>query len=139
MKTKTILVITLFAVLSALSFAQIDRSKQPAPSAAKKINIGESKSFTLENGLQVVVVENHKLPLVSLSLVVNNDPVLEKEYAGYVDMTGKLLRTATSKKSKDVIDKEIDLIGGNLDFSASGFYAVSLKKHSENELCKSIY
>ncbi len=129
--TRIFRVAALFTVLSIANFAQVDRSKQPAPAAAEKINVGKSKSFTLENGLQVIVVENHKLPLVSLSLVVNNDPVLEKENAGYVDMTGKLLRTATSKKSKDVIDKEVDLIGGELNFTASGFYAGSLKKHSE--------
>ena len=131
MNAKIPSVLMLVLLLSVAGVAQVDRTKQPAPSAAKTVNIGESRSFTLDNGLQVVVVENHKQPIISMSLLVDNDPVLEKEQAGYVEIMGNMLRTATTTKTKDQIDKEVDLIGADLKFSASGFYATSLKKHNE--------
>ena len=57
--------------------AQIDRSKQPKAGPAPTINITSPKSFKLSNGLEVLVVENHKLPRVSISLTLDNPPVLE--------------------------------------------------------------
>ena len=125
---------TLTVLVSSVMNAQVDRSKRPLPAEAKAVNIAESKTFTLENGLKVVVVEDHKLPLISLSLSVDNDPVAEKENAGYIDITGKLLRTGTKNKSKVQIDKAIDFIGASFNVSASGFYASSLKKHSSELL-----
>jgi predicted Zn-dependent peptidase len=57
--------------------SQIDRSKQPKSGPAPKINIGKPQSFKLSNGLKVMVVENHKLPRVSINLRLDNQPVLE--------------------------------------------------------------
>ncbi|TAJ15132.1 insulinase family protein [Marinilabiliaceae bacterium JC017] len=125
--------ISLFILL--LSFvvcmqAQLDRTNPPKPGPAPKIKIGESKIFELKNGLKVFVVENHKMPVVSYSLSLDVDPVLEGEKAGYVQMTGDLMRAGTANRSKDQIDEQIDFIGASLSTSAHGIYARSLKKHS---------
>ena len=47
--------------------AQVDRSKMPEPGPAPKIELGETQSLTLENGLIQYVVERLSLPKVSLS------------------------------------------------------------------------
>ncbi|MGY8940273.1 MAG: insulinase family protein, partial [Flavobacteriales bacterium] len=73
MKTKIYSIITLL-FLSLNVFAQIDRTKIPASGPAPKINIGTPEKFTLPNGLQVLVVENHKLPRVSVTLDIDNPP-----------------------------------------------------------------
>ena len=60
------LVIFLFCAVASLAVtAQVDRSKAPAPAPAPKIQIGESETFTLDNGLKVILVENHKRPVIS--------------------------------------------------------------------------
>ncbi len=41
------------------------RKQAPAAGDAPKIQIGKAETFKLENGLTVIVVENHKLPKVS--------------------------------------------------------------------------
>jgi hypothetical protein len=46
----------------------LDRSIVPQPGPAPKIQIGSYQTFTMDNGLKVIVVENHKLPNVSYSL-----------------------------------------------------------------------
>jgi len=50
---------------------------QPKPGPSPSINIKKPESFTLANGLKVLVVENHKLPRVSYSLTIDNAPYAE--------------------------------------------------------------
>jgi len=136
---KKIISITLAALLiGGATFAQkgtkLDRSIKPKPAAAPEIKLGTTQSFTLENGLQVFVVENHKLPQVSFSLSLDIDPVLEGDMAGYKSATGELLSTGTKNRTKDQINEQIDFIGASLNTYAEGIYASSLKKHQEKLL-----
>lgn len=114
--------------------AQIDRSVRPEPGPAPEIKIGAHQSFTLDNGLNVIVVENHKVPVVSYQLTLDVDPVMEKDAVGYVSMTGNLLRSGTTNRTKAEIDEKVDFIGANLNTYTNGIYAQSLKKHSETLL-----
>lgn len=126
------LILTLSAIfIFAAAFAQLDRSQRPEPGPAPRIEIGDAKSFTLDNGLRVFVVENTKIPRVAISMVFDYDPVYEGPFAGMVDITGQMLRTATATRSKEVIDDEIDFIGASLSTSATGLFASGLSRHSE--------
>ncbi len=121
-----------FAAILFLSFgvnAQIDRSKQPEAGPAPKINIEEPDSFTLANGLKVMVVENHKLPRVSMSLRLDNPPILEGEKAGVSNITGQLLGTGTQKMAKDDFNERVDYLGASLNFYSSGAAANTLSKY----------
>ncbi len=51
--------------------AQVDRTKAPAAGPAPKIQLGDYDTFTLKNGMKVLVVENHKTPKVNFSLSLN--------------------------------------------------------------------
>ncbi|HZH54084.1 MAG TPA: insulinase family protein, partial [Sphingobacteriaceae bacterium] len=73
-KLSIYLLISLLGFTAA--FAQVDRSTYPAPGPAPQINIGDPETFTLPNGLRVFVVENHKLPRVTYSLILDRDPIL---------------------------------------------------------------
>lgn len=129
MKNITLTIIATLIVASG--FAQLDRSKRPAPGPAPRIDIGEAKSFTLDNGLRVFVVENQKIPRVTISMVFDYDPVHQGPVAGLVDITGQLIRTATENRTKEMIDDEIDFIGASLSASATGLYATGLSRHTE--------
>lgn len=109
----------------------LDRSKRPEPGPAPEIKIAKADTFRLENGLRVFVVENHKLPKVSFQLVLDYDPVKEGDKTGVADITGELIKTGTTTKTKEQIDKEIDLMGADFFTSSNGFFASSLKKHSD--------
>ena len=121
----------IFFILSISVFAQVDRSKKPDAGPAPEIKIADYESFTLENGLKVFVVENHKLPRVSFSLIINRDPIVEGPNAGYISLAGSLLRTGTKNRTKDEIDEHVDFIGASLTTSSTGVAAVSLTKHIE--------
>ncbi len=114
-----------------VSFAQIDRSKLPEPATPRPIEIGEYETFELKNGLQIFVVENHKLPRVSYNLLVDREPLLEGDKAGYLEMVGPMLRRGTETRTKEQLDEEIDFIGASLNARSTGLFASGLSKYSE--------
>jgi predicted Zn-dependent peptidase len=79
----------------------------------------------------VFVVENHKIPRISYSLVLDYSPVIEGDQAGYVETMGQLMRTGTTTRTKDQIDEAIDFLGASLRTNAGGLYASCLTKHNE--------
>jgi zinc protease len=130
-----ILALVLLCLSISAGIAQtVDRSTPPKAGPAPEIRMGKYESFTLKNGLKVFVVTNRKLPRVAYSLVLDYDPILEKEAAGYVSVAGDMLRTGTTTRTKDQLDEEIDFIGASLATSAGGMYGSSLKKHQDKLL-----
>ncbi len=117
-----------------MCFAQLDRSKAPGAAAATKLDLGEYTKFELKNGLKVIVVENHKYPVVTYSLSLDIDPIYEGDKAGYTSLAGELLRTGTANRTKSQIDEEIDFIGATLNTSGKGINARSLTKHQDELL-----
>ena len=130
MKNSILLILTIL-LASAGSYAQIDRSKQPEPGPAPKINMERPIEFSLDNGLNVMIVENHKLPRVSLSLFFDRTPFLMKEKAGVTSLLGSMLGNGTQTISKDDFNEEIDFLGADLSFGFDGGYASSLSKYFE--------
>jgi len=126
----------IFVVLAAVitTTAQIDRSQRPQPGPAPVIQLGDFESFTMRNGLQVIVVENRKVPVVSFQISLAIDPVLEGDAAGYSSMAGSLMREGTKSRSKQQIDEEIDFIGASLSTFSTGMFASSLTRHTETVL-----
>ena len=124
-------------LLIAMSFnvtAQLDRSKQPKPGPAPKIQLGVPGEFELKNGLKVLIVENHKLPRVSFNLSIDNPPVVEGDKSGVISMLGAMLGNGTTNISKDAFNEEIDFLGARMNFGANGGFASSLSKYSERIL-----
>ncbi len=126
---KKIYCIAALSALTLMGNAQIDRSKQPQPGPAPTINLTKPQSFVLPNGLTVMVVENHKLPSVSFSLLLDNPPTLEGQLKGVEDLTSSMMGNGTSKISKDDFNKKIEYYGANVDFSLSGVSGNTLSKY----------
>ncbi len=133
MKLKSLLIMLLF-VMSAIAFGQVDRSKMPEAGPAPEIKLGNYETFQLDNGLKVIVVENHKVPKVTFNLVVDRDPIREGKHVGYVQLAGQLLRTGTKNRPKDRLDEEIDFIGASLYTNSTSVGASGLSKYTEKIL-----
>ncbi len=127
---KIILLSSLF--LTFIMQAQ-DRT-QPKPGPAPKINIKKPETFSLPNGLKVLVVENHKLPRVSFSLTIDNTPYAEGNKKGVDDLTSSLIGNGSTKTAKDPFNEEIDFLGANINFYSSGASASGLSKHAKRIL-----
>lgn len=110
------------------------RAAAPKAGPAPKIQIGKAETFKLDNGLTVIVMENHKLPKVSFQVFADYDPVMEKDAAGYIQMMGDMMSKGTTKRTKAQIDEEIDFIGASLSTNSSGAYGDCLTKHADKLL-----
>lgn len=132
MKTASLYLLFLSALLlTACGGPKVDRSLVPQPAPAPATELGKYEKFELDNGLKVIVVENHKLPSVSFQLTVDRGPVLEGEKAGTAELAGSLLGAGSRSMSKAKIDEEIDFIGATLNTYATGAFASGLSKHKE--------
>lgn len=107
------------------------RSMVPEAGPAREIEIGTYESFELDNGLKVIVVENHKVPRISYQLFIDRDQIVEGEKAGYVSMAGDLMSTGTATRTKPEIDEAVDFVGGSVSTSSRGGFASSLTKHTD--------
>ncbi|NNL08965.1 MAG: insulinase family protein [Croceitalea sp.] len=122
----------LFSILSlfmAVSYAQIDRTQPPKPGPAPEINLEEPNTFQLKNGLKVMVVENHKLPRVSIQLTIDNPPIQEADKAGVGSLTSSLLGNGSTSIPKDEFNEEVDFLGANISFGSQSAFASSLSKY----------
>lgn len=109
--------------------AQLDRSTPPPPGPAPIVDLGAHSKFTLPNGLQVIVVENHKLPMVSVQVRFDIPPIAQDEKAGYIDMVSELLTAGAGGRTKAELDDEVDRLGASLHASSTGLYASGLKRN----------
>ena len=136
MKTlKNIFVAALaFATTSTATLAQVDRSHAPEAGPAPSIELGESTMLMLANGIQLIVVENHRLPQVSWTLSLEHKPIFEGRKAGMIDLFGDLMQSGTLLKSKAELDEAVDFIGASLSANAKGIRGSSLTKHTDEFL-----
>lgn len=120
-------------ILSSVFFTIIMQGQiipQPKPGVAPVVKIGKPLTFELKNGLKVMVVENHKLPRVTFSLTLDNDPYAEGDKKGVSTMTSTLMGSGTTKIAKNAFNEEVDFLGANINFSSNGASANALSKYS---------
>lgn len=123
-------------VTSLFFMATITAQDRPMPKSgpAPSINIKSPETFTLKNGMKVMVVENPKLPRVTFRLSIDNTPYTEGNKKGVSDILSSMIGNETEKTSKKAFNEEIDFLGANINFSASGASARGLSKYSERIL-----
>lgn len=107
------------------------RKQAPAAGPAPRIQLGDFVDYKLDNGVTLIVVENHKTPRVSFRLFVDAPLAAEEEHVGAADLTGQLLRSGTRNMSKAQIDEAVDFIGAQLTTSSQGAFASGLSKHKD--------
>lgn len=127
-------ILSLFLLITCAITAQLDRSKEPKVGSIPEINLGVPQTFELDNGLQVIVVENHKLPRVSYTLAIDNPPYVEGKIAGVSQLTGSLLGKGSTNIDKDTYNEEVDYMGASINFSSSGASASGLSKYADRIL-----
>lgn len=128
---KRISFIMAFVIATAMTTAQIDRSKMPTSGPTPEINLGEPYTFKLKNGLQVLVVTNKKLPTVNFSLNLNTPPIIEGDKAGVQSLTSSIMGKGTKTMPKEAFNEEVDFLGAFISLNTNGGYASTLSKYKE--------
>lgn len=110
---------TLLAVmfLAALPAA----AQAAAPSSGLKLP--PYKKVVLKNGLTVLLMEQHEVPIVSFSFLVKTGAIADPEGKdGLASLTAGLLRKGTKTRTADQMAADLDFIGGEFDADASADY-----------------
>lgn len=111
--------------------AQIDRSQPPKSGPTPEIKLGKPYTFELKNGMQVLVVEDRKLPTISFSLSLDNPPIVEGDKAGVVSLASSIMGKGTTEMSKEEFNEKVDFLGANIFVSMGGGYAGTLSKYTD--------
>lgn len=123
-----IAILALIASVATLSLAQ--------GSDVEQIQLPPTHRATLDNGLEVLVLEQPNLPIVQFDLRVGaggtaRDPDGKSGLASFV---ARMLTEGTEKRSADEIAEQIDFVGGQLGASASTDYATANAKVLSQDL-----
>ena len=105
-----------FDKMKAEKLAQTDPLyKQPTAKADPKFTLPNIEKTKLSNGLEVWLVKQNELPIVSMNMVFKtgstNDP---SNLSGLSDFTAGLLDEGTKKRSAEEIANEVQSIGAQL-------------------------
>ncbi len=85
----------------------------------RKISVPQVERFTLKNGMQVFLVEDHDFPTVDLRAMIRTGSVCEPaEKVGLASLTGRVLRSGGSAKFPgDELDKLLEKLGASVESS----------------------
>ncbi|MCH5599613.1 M16 family metallopeptidase [Niabella ginsengisoli] len=132
---KKIFIASTALFLSLAAFAQtIDRSKKPKEGPAPVIKIADPAKFVLPNGMTVLVVENHKLPKITASLITNRGQIVEGDKAGVIGIMGDMLNEGTKNLTKEQFDEKVDMMGALVSLNSGGGYVSALNRYFEPSL-----
>jgi zinc protease len=107
----------------AVDLSKVERkNKAPVSKELIKVNLPKPVEVKLDNGLTVLILENHKLPFVSMQLLIQGaGPVDEPaDKAGLAAATAAMMNQGTATRSSREIAEEIDLDGASFR-ATSGF------------------
>lgn len=110
-----------------------DRKQLPRGAAPPKFELPPIHRRTLSNGMQVLVVENHELPSLSLNVVFPVGTSSDKpDKTGLVDLLAAVWNEGTQTRSSEQIAEALANIGARLSVSAdwdtSGAQLYTLKR-----------
>ncbi len=110
------------------------RDSLPEGAAEPKFTLPPIQRAKLSNGMQVLLVEKHELPVVNLHVVFPAGRANDgKETPGMADMTAAMWDEGTSTRTAEEIAAQLGDIGASLgvsaEWDATGVRLFSLKRH----------
>jgi zinc protease len=91
-------------------------STPPKPGAPRGFRVPEPKRFTLDNGLEVALVQWGNMPKVRVTLTLRTGNAFEKANEVWLaDLTGRLIREGTSTRTATEISQQAARMGGSLN------------------------
>jgi zinc protease len=136
---KTMLVAFCCLIVFAVGCQTLTKEKPAANYSQLKypkisdIKMPDIKEITLENGMKLLLLENHELPLINIWAMIHTGSVYEEpNKVGLASITGECLRTGgTTTKTGDQIDEILERIAAYVNTSIgldSGSASLSVLK-----------
>jgi zinc protease len=105
----------------SVSLSKVERkNKAPVSKDLVKVHLPRAVEAKLDNGLTVLILENHKLPYVSMELVIDGaGPISEPAgQTGLASATAALLTQGTPSRTSLQIAEQTDRFGASLRVSS---------------------
>ena len=95
--------------------------------------------FQLPNGMTVLLMEQHEVPIVSFNFIVKAGSVADPPGKdGVAAISAGLLRKGTRTRTSDQIASELDFIGGQFDMSAALDFTAGSAEFLKKDLSKGL-
>ncbi len=127
-RQKALLRVTLFVAFSVIAIgaqaqesggSALPQATPPPPAAPRSVTVPTPVERTLKNGLRVIVIEHHSMPLVAAQLMIKNGSEVDPAaLSGVADLTAELLTKGTRTRTAPQIAQEIEALGGALNTGA---------------------
>ncbi|HEX9729894.1 MAG TPA: insulinase family protein [Gemmatimonadales bacterium] len=128
-----IMTLAAVAVINVTAVAQYPTEPPPA-APLTPLRFPPFREARLGNGLTIVLVENHDLPIVSISLSIPTGSVSEPAgRQGLAGMVAELMTKGTATRSAEEIAATIEGVGGSLNAGAGqDFFSISSTVLTDN-------
>jgi predicted Zn-dependent peptidase len=119
-----------FAAVSPASAQGVDRTKPPELGPPPRVSLPPIATRVLPNGLKLMIVEQHELPMADFALVVGSGGTADPSGKGGVaNLTAQMLREGTTtRKSLDIADQSSFL--GISIFPQASWESTTLSLHT---------
>lgn len=118
---------------------KVDRTVMPGPGQDRPLQLPARQRFSLANGLEVILAEHHKLPLVHLSLLVRSGSATDPEdKPGLMALMADLLTQGANGRDAVAFGEAVERLGAALgagaDTEATGVQMDVLRQNFEEAL-----
>ena len=127
---RTVALLSTLALTATLAFAQgglqqqstkgaVVKGKAPVNKEVLKVTLPKPAETKLGNGLQVIVLENHKLPTFAMQMVFLSGGMADAaDRRGVAQFTASLLREGTKTRTSRQLAEQVDSLGATLSAGA---------------------
>jgi predicted Zn-dependent peptidase len=91
--------------------------------SAQRYKLPDYTTFKLSNGLTVYLMEQHDVPVISVSAMLPAGAIYDNDKAGLASFTATALKHGTKNFTKTKLDEELDFIGASVNTYATKEYA----------------
>src|SRR5687768_17816195 len=110
--------VMLLAAHSALGAQTFDRTKPPVLGPPPKVSLPPIVTRELANGLKLMIVEHHELPIADFILVVESGGTVDPPTKmGLANLTAAMLTEGTTTRSSLAIADQLAFLGVSLNAS----------------------
>ena len=100
-------------------------NRAPVNNEILKVTLPRPAEFKLPNGLEVLVLERHKLPTINCSLWIKSGALSDPaDLPGLASFTASQLRSGTARRNSTQIETELDELGAG--FGAGAAFGANL-------------
>jgi len=91
--------------------------------SAQGFKLPNYTTFKLANGLTVSLMEQHDVPIISVSAILPAGAIYDYDKAGLASLTAVSLKHGTKNFTKAKLDEDLDFLGADVDTYATKEYA----------------